>query len=92
VAALLRAVKPRRVDVNGYTDGIGSAAANLTLSEGRASSVRQALAARAVPTGTLRAHGLGESHPVRRETTADGADDPAARQLNRRVEIVLPER
>jgi len=92
VAALLRVVRPPRVQVNGYTDAIGSEAANLGLSRDRADAVRAALAQRSVPAGSLTARGLGEGHPVRRETTAAGADDPAARQLNRRVEIVLPQR
>jgi OOP family OmpA-OmpF porin len=92
VAALLRVVDPQRVQVNGYTDAVGSATANLDLSRSRAVSVRAALVQRSVPPETLTARGLGEGHPVRRETTRAGADDPAARQLNRRVEIVLPNR
>jgi OOP family OmpA-OmpF porin len=90
VAALLRAVDPKQVRVNGYTDAIGSAGANLDLSRSRAEAVRAALLQRSVPAAVLTSRGLGETHPVRRETTASGADDPAARQLNRRVEIVLP--
>jgi OOP family OmpA-OmpF porin len=32
---------------------------------------------------------MGESAPLGPEVTEDGADDPAARQLNRRVELVI---
>ena len=37
------------------------------------------------------ARGFGESRPVAPNTTPDGADDPAARARNRRVEIVIRE-
>jgi OOP family OmpA-OmpF porin len=37
----------------------------------------------------METRGLGESQPLAPNETASGADDPAARQLNRRVELVL---
>ena len=90
VGTLLTVVKPKAVQVNGYTDHIGGTSANLDLSKRRASAVRDELLGQGVPSGSMTVRGLGEKDPVARETTAAGADLPSARQLNRRVEIVLP--
>jgi OOP family OmpA-OmpF porin len=90
VARLLTVVRPKTVQVNGYTDHIGTTAANLDLSERRATAVRDELVGKGVPSGSLTLRGRGESDPIARETTSTGADLPSARQLNRRVEIVLP--
>jgi outer membrane protein OmpA-like peptidoglycan-associated protein len=71
----------------GYTDAKGDDAYNDRLSLARANSV----AARLVP-GKSRAaavEGRGERDPVAPNAKPDGSDDPAGRQLNRRVEIVL---
>jgi OOP family OmpA-OmpF porin len=90
VARLLTVIRPKTVQVNGYTDHIGTAAANLDLSERRATAVRDELVEKGVPSGSLTLRGRGENDPIARETTSAGADLPGARQLNRRVEIVLP--
>ena len=50
---------------------------------------RQELLTGGMPTGRIVARGFGESRPVAPNTTPDGADDPAARARNRRVEIVI---
>ncbi|HST82173.1 MAG TPA: OmpA family protein [Kineosporiaceae bacterium] len=92
VARLLTVVRPKTVQVNGYTDHIGTAAANLDLSVRRATAVRDELAGKGVPSGSMTLRGRGESDPIARETTSAGADLPSARQLNRRVEIILPTR
>jgi OOP family OmpA-OmpF porin len=92
VARLLTVVRPKTVQVNGYTDHIGTAAANLDLSARRATAVRDELVEKGVPGGSMKLRGRGESDPIARETTSSGADLPSARQLNRRVEIVLPTR
>ena len=89
VAALLTALDSPRAQVNGHTDQVGDEAANLALSEKRATAVRDLLVRAGVAADSLDAHGLGETEPLRPETLADGSDDAAARQLNRRVEIVL---
>ncbi len=41
-------------------------------------------------TATLDSQGFGESKPVAPNTNADGSDNPAGRQANRRVEIFIP--
>jgi len=92
VARLLTVIRPKTVQVNGYTDHIGTAAANLDLSARRAAAVRDELVGKGVPSGSMTLRGRGESDPIARETTSAGADLPSARQLNRRVEIVLPSR
>lgn len=90
VAHLLTALGRPPVQVNGYTDHLGAAAANVTLSQRRAGAVCAGLKATGVPAGQLRASGFGDTHPLGPEVTAGGKDDPAARQLDRRVELVLP--
>lgn len=67
--------------VVGYTDSVGSDASNQLLSERRAKSVAEFLAAQGVPVGKLSEEGMGESNPVADNNTAAG------RAANRRVEI-----
>lgn len=75
--------------VEGYTDAKGSDAYNQTLSEKRAQAVKDWLVARGVvPAGTP-TKGWGEQRPVAPNARPDGSDDPAGRQKNRRVEVVL---
>lgn len=92
VGRLLLTLKSPPARVNGFTDHIGSSAANADLSRLRADGVRAALVRSGVRAGSLTAYGLGESHPVRPEVLPAGGDDPAARQLDRRVEVVLLDR
>jgi OOP family OmpA-OmpF porin len=73
------------VRVAGFTDAIGSPAANRTLSKQRAEAVRAELA-RHVKV-TITAVGYGEARPVAPNRTPDGKDDPVGRAKNRRVEI-----
>ena len=89
LAALLVALGSPSARVVGHTDGTGGEAYNLDLSERRAAAVRDLLVAGGVATSALEVVGLGESRPLRPETGPDGAVDPAAQQLNRRVEVVL---
>jgi outer membrane protein OmpA-like peptidoglycan-associated protein len=73
----------RSVLIEGHTDSRGSAQLNEALSQARALSVLEYLASRDVPRERMRAQGLGPSHPVEDNRTAEG------RANNRRVEIVL---
>jgi outer membrane protein OmpA-like peptidoglycan-associated protein len=73
------------VAVHGHTDSQGDEAFNLTLSEARAQTVADAIAATR-PDLRLDVQGFGESQPVSPNETA-GEDDPAGRAENRRVEI-----
>jgi len=73
----------RRVSIEGFTDSVGNPSMNQDLSERRASAVRIALIDRGVDPARLVARGYGEEYPV-----ASNAN-PAGRQMNRRVEIVI---
>lgn len=76
------------IRVDGHTDSIGSAAANLALSRRRAESVRQWLLANGIPPNALSTEGYGEDRPVASNAFPNGADNPAGRQQNRRVELI----
>jgi outer membrane protein OmpA-like peptidoglycan-associated protein len=69
------------IDVQGHTDSTGPDRYNQTLSQRRASAVRDYLVAQGVPSRRISAKGYGESQPKSSNDTAEG------RQLNRRVEI-----
>ena len=74
-----------RIEIIGHTDSTGSEAVNNPLSEERAQSVRDYLAARGVASSRIQTVGRGEREPV-----ADNGTD-AGRARNRRVEIFLRE-
>jgi OOP family OmpA-OmpF porin len=78
------------IQVNGHTDAVGTDAYNLDLSRRRAQAVAAALTARGV-TAKIAAEGFGEKQPIA-PNTVGGKDNPTGRQLNRRVEIVVPAR
>jgi outer membrane protein OmpA-like peptidoglycan-associated protein len=69
--------------IEGYTDSVGSAAANLDLSDRRAKAVLTALLVAGVRPEQLSTQGFGEAAPVADNSTAAG------RQRNRRVEITF---
>jgi hypothetical protein len=69
--------------VEGHTDTSGSDGYNLALSERRAQAVRQALVARGVPAGDIRADAVGENDLA--VPTGDGV----RLEANRRVTIAL---
>lgn len=72
-----------KLSIEGHTDAVGNAASNLTLSQRRAESVRNALATRyRVPASRLAATGFGQTKPKEPNTTLEG------RARNRRVEVV----
>lgn len=70
-----------RVQVAGYTDGVGTDAYNQGLSERRANAVLDYLSSHGIDAARLSAVGFGESNPVADNETADG------RSQNRRVEL-----
>ncbi len=73
----------RRVQVDGFTDSVGSDSYNEELSQRRANAVREALIARGVEPSRIGAEGYGKSYPVANN------NDSGGRQLNRRVEVVI---
>jgi outer membrane protein OmpA-like peptidoglycan-associated protein len=71
-----------KVQVNGYTDGIGGDAYNLKLSDRRAASVVDYFAKGGLDKSRFTAKGFGKANPVASNDTAEG------RAKNRRVELL----
>lgn len=71
------------LQVEGYTDNVGSDEFNQQLSAQRAEAVRDFLIQQGVDQQTITAKGYGEANPVADNSTAEG------RQKNRRVEIIV---
>ncbi len=70
-----------RVEIQGYTDSVGKASANLALSHKRAESVRQYLVNAGIDPTRLTSAGYGEENPVSSNAT------PTGRAQNRRIEF-----
>lgn len=82
-ALILRDNPQAKVRIEGHTDGNGSDAANLTLSQARAETVRNALVASGIAADRLTAAGYGEGRHKVPDTTPDN------QAINRRVEFVV---
>jgi outer membrane protein OmpA-like peptidoglycan-associated protein len=78
------------MSIEGHTDGVGSHAHNMKLSDDRAASVKKWLVQNAgIQGGRISTRGWGETKPVAPNTKPNGSDNPAGRQKNRRVEITI---
>jgi len=88
VALVIQSFEHSQVTVEGHSDNVGADAYNQELSERRARAVQSWLASHKV-TAAIATRGWGESKPVVPNTNPDGTDNPANRQKNRRVEIVV---
>jgi outer membrane protein OmpA-like peptidoglycan-associated protein len=86
---LLAKAGKKPMTIEGHTDAKGSDDYNQTLSEKRAVAVRDWLVAHGTAPATTPTQGWGERHPVAPNARPDGSDDPAGRQKNRRVEVIL---
>jgi outer membrane protein OmpA-like peptidoglycan-associated protein len=73
----------RRVQIDGFTDSVGTDAYNQDLSERRAEAVKAALVLRGVDPSHIGTEGYGKGYPVASNSESGG------RQLNRRVEVVI---
>lgn len=73
----------RRVQIDGFTDSIGTDSYNEDLSQRRADAVKSALINRGVQPSRIGTEGYGKAYPVANNTDSGG------RQLNRRVEVVI---
>jgi outer membrane protein OmpA-like peptidoglycan-associated protein len=82
LAAILRSGQGS-IRIEGFTDNKGADAANLALSQRRATAVLIALRAGGLASTRLKASGMGKAQPV-----ADNGSE-AGRARNRRVEIIL---
>lgn len=86
IAAFTRAHPGQRLLIEGHTDSVGGADANLRLSQARADAVRAALTRRGVAAALLTSRGFGAERPVASNATVAG------RASNRRVTLRLEER
>jgi OmpA-OmpF porin, OOP family len=83
IAAALTQHPELRIRIEGHTDNVGNADANLRLSEARAAAVKDALVREyRIDAARLETAGLGDTKPVADNQTAEG------RSSNRRVEVV----
>ena len=83
LVAFLNKYPDRKVQIEGYTDNVGSDDSNQGLSQRRAESVKSYLVQQGISSSRLSAVGMGESQPV-----ADNGSE-SGRQQNRRVVAVI---
>lgn len=83
VAYTLNRCPTARIEISGHTDSDGDDASNMTLSQKRADTVRQALVAVGIDGGRMDAKGYGETRPVADNST------PENKAKNRRIEFKL---
>ena len=76
-----------QVKLDGHTDWIGTDEYNKALSKKRAMSAHKYLVDHGIDPSRIHNAWFGESQPIAENANADGSDNAANRQLNRRVEI-----
>lgn len=81
MAIVLNKVGGKKVKIIGHTDNSGDSGKNLTLSQQRATAVKNYLMGKNIPTNSLSVEGLGSTKPVADNTTVEG------RKKNRRIEF-----
>lgn len=77
------------VEITGNTDSKGTDEYNITLSQERAQAVVKYITDKGIKAKRLKAKGYGASQPNAPNENKDGTDNPAGRQLNRRVELKI---
>ncbi|HEY1463782.1 MAG TPA: OmpA family protein, partial [Terriglobales bacterium] len=83
ISGIVAAYPDLKLQIEGYTDSVGSDAYNQTLSEKRAGSERDYLVNDGVSINNVIAQGMGKSDPIADNSSAAG------RKLNRRVEMIV---
>jgi len=73
----------RRVQIDGFTDSVGTDSYNQYLSQQRADAVKSSLVSRGIDASRIGSQGYGKGFPVANNVDSGG------RQLNRRVEVVI---
>lgn len=81
IAGAIKATPNSRWMIEGHTDSIGTSAANVILSEGRAKTVLEYLVNQGVQRSILEARGYGETRPIFSNLHPEG------RAANRRVQL-----
>lgn len=92
IASQLKDADSASIKIVGHTDRIGSDAANQSLSQRRAQTVREFLVDRSVSASAITAEGRGESEPVKDCEEQARAALIACLTPNRRVEIQVAAR
>jgi OmpA-OmpF porin, OOP family len=85
LAEILRKFPDMVIEVDGYTDGIGSVKYNLALAQRRVKACINYLLRKGVSPNQLEAKAMGKCCPIAPDTI-DGKDNPEGREKNRRVE------
>lgn len=83
LAAFLKEYPQRTVQIEGFTDSIGSAEYNKNLSQRRADALKTALIDQGISPQRIETIGYGEKYPVATNM------NEAGRQQNRRVEVII---
>jgi len=83
ISGIMLAHPGLNLEVDGYTDNVGSAEYNQLLSEQRAATVEEFLVQQGLPRSSVTSLGFGKSQPVAPNDTSEG------RAKNRRVELVV---
>lgn len=83
VSGILLAYPDLKLQVEGYTDNVGSDEYNQKLSQERAEAVRDYLVSQSVKEANITAQGYGKSDPIADNSTSAG------RAKNRRVQLVV---
>jgi outer membrane protein OmpA-like peptidoglycan-associated protein len=85
VAQMMKENNKIVIQLEGHTDNVGNAGANMKLSENRVESVKKYLVAQGISKGRVKTKAFGGTQPLRNEMT------PEARAKNRRVEMRILE-
>jgi len=80
---VLKSCPSAQVQLDGYTDNTGEPASNLTLSQNRASAIRDMLAAGGIAPERMATAGYGQERPIASNDTEEG------KARNRRTEMVV---
>ncbi|MFZ5447000.1 MAG: OmpA family protein [Myxococcota bacterium] len=83
VAATLKAARTLSIEIQGHTDDVGNAAANIRLSKRRAETIRAFLIKAGIAPNRLLANGFGPTRPIATNKTEKG------REQNRRVDFLI---
>lgn len=91
VAELIREGGTAAIVIAGHSDALGSDDYNLALSKRRAEAVRDWFVQQQIaPADRFQIDAVGKARPIAPNANPDGSDNPAGREQNRRVEIIIP--
>lgn len=89
LVTLMRDNPDIKIELAAHTDGVGSDAFNLKLSQQRAQGCADYMISNGIHSDRIFARGYGERRPVALNTFKNGKDNPEGRQKNRRTEFTV---